>query len=335
MSTTPRPSLSILDLVGVSEGQSMAEAIEVSMTAAEMADEQGYSRLWYAEHHNTRALASNATTLLMDRAASRTSRIRIGSGGIMLPNHSPLQVIEQFGTLVQFHGDRIDLGLGRAPGTDPLTSQLLWRGSADPENFERSVADMQAWASQNTTARHQVGAYIAEGTEVPMWVLGSSEAGAKIAAHLGLPFAVASHFAPYFYEQAINRYRHTFNASAPTAQSDTPRTMVGVNVVVAPTDAEAQRQYSTLEQLFASISMGKRSLVQPPVDTESVFTPRVLDHVRSTLQVRAVGSPRTVVEQLESLAQKTKADEFIVTGYFFDPEDRFTSQRLLAEAWFE
>mgnify|MGYP002759852352 CR=1 FL=1 len=335
MPATKRPDLNILDLIGVSEGQSMSEAIEVSMRAAEAADEQGFSRYWFAEHHNTPNLASNATTLLIDRAASRTSRIRVGSGGIMLPNHAPLQVIEQFGTLVQFHGDRIDLGLGRAPGTDQITAQLLGRTSAEPAEFGRAIADMQAWASGNTTSRYKIGAYVAEGTEVPMWVLGSSLAGAQIAASMGLPFSVASHFAPFSYLQALDLYRREFDATAPTAQIKEPRTMVGVNVVVADTDAEAMRQFSTLQQMFAAISTGQKlGGIQPPREIADVLELHILDHVNRTLAVSAVGSPARVVEQLEAIARDTKADEFIVTGYFFDPEDRFKSQRLLAEAWF-
>lgn len=331
---TTRPDLSILDLVPVSGGQSFADAIETSMRAAELADEQGFARYWFAEHHNTAHLASNATTLLMDRAAARTQRIRIGSGGVMLPNHSPLQVIEQFGTLVQFHGNRIDLGLGRAPGTDPMTAKLLGRTSADPEDFSRAVADMQAWASPNTSARYRIGAHIAEGTEVPMWILGSSLAGAGIAARLGLPFSVASHFAPFQYLQALDLYRREFQPSAPTAQIDAPRTMIGVNVVVADTDAEALRQFSTIQQMFAAIIGGQRQPIQPPTEISDVLPPHILDNVNRTLAVSAVGSPARVVEQLEALARNTKADEFIIASYFHSPEDRFRSQQLLAEAWF-
>ena len=264
------------------------------MRAVELADEQGYKRYWFAEHHNTLNLASNATSLLIDRAASRTKRIRVGSGGIMLPNHAPLQVIEQFGTLTQFHGPRIDLGLGRAPGTDPLTAQLLGRTSAEPEDFARAVADMQAWASDDTLSRYRIGAYVAQGTNVPMWVLGSSLAGAGIAAQLGLPFAVASHFAPFQYREAIALYRREFNADAPTAQIEKPRVMVGVNVYVAEPDVEAERQFSTLQQAFAALGSGKRQLIQPPAEVSTLLPAPVLDRVNGALSVRAVGSPGRV-----------------------------------------
>lgn len=328
-----RPDLAILDLVGVSEGQSFSEAIEASMRAVELADEQGYKRYWFAEHHNTLNLASNATSLLIDRAASRTKRIRVGSGGIMLPNHAPLQVIEQFGTLTQFHGPRIDLDLGRAPGTDPLTAQLLGRTSAEPEDFARAVADMQAWASDDTLSRYRIGAYVAQGTNVPMWVLGSSLAGAGIAGQLGLPFAVASHFAPFQYKEAIALYRREFNADAPTAQIEKPRVMVGVNVYVAETDVEAERQFSTLQQAFAALGSGKRQLIQPPTEVSALLPTPVLDRVNGALAVRAVGSPGRVESELSSLAEETHADEFIVSNYFHDPAARYESQRLLAEAW--
>lgn len=328
-----RPDLAILDLVGVSEGQSFAEAIEASMRAVELADEQGYKRYWFAEHHNTLNLASNATSLLIDRAASRTKRIRVGSGGIMLPNHAPLQVIEQFGTLTQFHGPRIDLGLGRAPGTDPLTAQLLGRTSAEPADFARAVADMQAWASDDTLSRYRIGAYVAQGTNVPMWVLGSSLAGAGLAAQLGLPFAVASHFAPFQYKEAIALYRREFNAEAPTAQVEKPHVMVGVNVYVAATDQEAERQFSTLQQAFAALGTGKRQLIQPPAEISALLPAPVLERVNGALAVRAVGSPSTVEAELSRLAEETHADEFIVSNYFHDPAARYESQRLLAEAW--
>ena len=194
---TPHVPLSLLDLVPISDGMTAREAITASMEAAKAADRLGYERLWFAEHHNTNSLASSATSLLIDRAASLTERIRVGSGGIMLPNHSPLAVIEQFGTLVQFHGDRIDLGLGRAPGTDQLTAQLLARTSAEPSAFLAAVEQMRDWSREEGSGDVPIHADVARGTEVPMWILGSTANGARLAAQLGLPFSVASHFAPF------------------------------------------------------------------------------------------------------------------------------------------
>ena len=252
----------------------------------------------------------------------------------MLPNHAPLHVIEQFGTLVQLHGDRVDLGLGRAPGTDGHTAQLLGRSSAEPTDFARSIADMQAWASSNTTSRSRIGAYIAQGTHIPMWVLGSSLAGASIAATLGLPFSVASHFAPAQYLQALELYRREFNPDAPTAQIDEPRTMVAVNALVAQTDAHARRLFTTTQQVFASLASGHRLGIQPPVDDiTSVVAPHLLERARAMLAVQAVGSPHTVRDALEAIQRHSGADELIVTSYVHDPHDRHTSQRLLAEAW--
>lgn len=326
-------TLSILDLVPVPAGSTMREAIEISMQAAEQADEQGYERLWFAEHHNVPGLASSATALLIDRAASRTSRIRVGAGGVMLPNHAPLAVAEQYGTLVQFHGDRIDLGLGRAPGTDPLTAQLLARSSAEPDAFTQNIADIQAWTGPTTTATSRIGAFVAQGTNVPMWVLGSSLNGARLAAQLGLPFSVASHFAPFQFAQALELYRREFTAEAPTTQIDSPRTMVGVNVVVADTESEARFQFSVLQQMFVGILRGQRDLLPEPTDIEQAVPADLLARVNQTLSISAVGTPGQVREQLREIAASTQADELICVSYFHDPAKRFASQRMLAEAW--
>lgn len=192
---------------------------------------------------------------------------------------------------------------------------------------------MQAWASDDTLSRHRIGAYVAQGTNVPMWVLGSSLAGAGLAARLGLPFAVASHFAPFQYKEAIALYRREFNAEAPTAQIDEPHVMVGVNVYVAATDQEAERQFSTLQQAFAALGTGKRQLIQPPAEISALLPAPVLERVNGALAVRAVGSPAKVEAELSRLAEETHADEFIVSNYFHDPAARYESQRLLAQAW--
>ncbi|MCS6711431.1 LLM class flavin-dependent oxidoreductase [Brachybacterium sp. EF45031] len=330
-----RVPLSILDVVPIAEGTTAARAIADSVAAAQAADRLGYERFWYAEHHNAVNLAATATSVLIAHAAARTERIRVGSGGVMIPNHAPLAVIEQFGTLVQIHGDRIDLGLGRAPGTDPLTAQLLSRTAADPEAFMEAVRLMQAWsapADQERTLRIQ--APVAEGTQVPMWVLGSTVNGARLAARLGLPFAVASHFAPDQLFQALELYRREFTADAPTAQIREPRTMVAVNVVVADTDEQARRLFTTGQQAFAGIITGQRRLAQPPVDDITTVVPEpVLQRVEHATSVRAVGSPDTVTAQLERLVEQTRADELILSGTFVDVADRLRSLELLARAW--
>jgi len=330
----PHVPLSILDLVSISDGQSTRDAIAASMEGAQTADRLGYERYWFAEHHNTDSLASSATSLLIDRAASMTKRIRVGSGGIMLPNHSPLAVIEQFGTLVQFHGDRIDLGLGRAPGTDQLTAQLLARTSAEPGAFIAAVEQMRDWSRQTPTSGGlPITAEVARGTEVPMWILGSTANGARLAAQLGMPFSVASHFAPFQYLHALETYRAHFDPDAASAQIEQPHTMVGVNLVVAETDEEAQRQFTTLQQMFLGVVTGQRQKIQPPRDITEVAPEHLLQKVDQTLSIKAVGSPATVVTQLEEIVAATKADELILTAYHYDPADRLRSLELLAEAW--
>jgi luciferase family oxidoreductase group 1 len=329
----PHVPLSILDLVSISDGQSTREAIAASMEGAQAADRLGYARYWFAEHHNTDSLASSATSLLIDRAASVTERIRVGSGGIMLPNHSPLAVIEQFGTLVQFHGDRIDLGLGRAPGTDQLTAQLLARTSAEPGAFVAAVEQMRDWSREGSTGGLPISAAVARGTEVPMWILGSTANGARLAAQLGMPFSVASHFAPFQYLHALETYRAHFDPDAASAQIEAPHTMVGVNLVIAETDEEAQRQFTTLQQMFLGVVTGQRQKIQPPRDITEVAAPHLLSQVDQTLSIKAVGSPATVVSQLEEIVAATAADELILTAYYYDPEDRLRALALLAEAW--
>ena len=329
----PHVPLSLLDLVPISEGMTTKEAISASMEGAKAADRLGYERLWFAEHHNTNSLASSATSLLIDRAASMTERIRVGSGGIMLPNHAPLTVIEQFGTLVQFHGDRIDLGLGRAPGTDQLTAQLLARTSADPAAFVAAVEQMRDWSREESTGSLPITADVARGTEVPMWILGSTANGARLAAQLGMPFSVASHFAPFQYVHALDVYRQHFDPNAAAAQIEKPRTMVGVNLVVADTDEEAQRQFTTLQQMFLGVVTGQRKKIQPPRPIEEIAPEQLLAQVDQTLSIKAVGSPTTVVRQLEEIVAATGADELILTAYYYDPADRLHALELLAAAW--
>ncbi|MFR9729728.1 LLM class flavin-dependent oxidoreductase [Saccharopolyspora sp. MS10] len=333
--STPHVPLDVLDLVSVSDGSTMADAIDSSMRAAVLADELGYSRVWYAEHHNTRHLGATATALLIARAADRTRRIRVGSGGIMLPNHAPLQVAESFGTIAQLHPGRIDLGLGRAPGTDQLTAQLLTRSGADPQSFANSLYDLTGWFSDEGLAHSApVTAGPATGTHVPLWVLGSTVNGASIAGQLGLPFAVASHFAPQGLEEILEVYRSAFSTEAPTAQIDRPRVMVGVNVVVAPTDEEAARLWTTAQRMFLDVRGGNRRGLQPPTDPAEVGGEQERRFADSMLSINAIGSPETAVRELESLVDRTGADELITVTYCHDPNDRYRSLKLLADAWF-
>lgn len=329
-----RAKLSILDLVPIKEGSNAHEAIERSMKGVELADELGFERYWFAEHHNTISLASSSTVLLMDQALTRSKRIRIGSGGIMLPNHSPLVVAEQFGTLANIHGNRIDMGLGRAPGTDQMTAQLLHRTSADPQTFANAIYQMQGWFSDaGQPSNVPINSAVSKGMNVPMWVLGSTVNGASIAAQLGLPFSVASHFAPDSMEAALDTYRDQFTTESMTSQIDSPRTMVGVNVVVAATDEEARHLFTTHQQMFIGIRSGKRELIQPPRDLSEIVDEPTQLFTNGMLRVSAVGSPETVAKQLDALQQRTGADEFITTSYIYDDEKWFDSLRMLAESW--
>ncbi|MEX6464403.1 LLM class flavin-dependent oxidoreductase [Dietzia cinnamea] len=322
--------MSILDLVSISEGATARDGIAASMESARLADRLGYTRLWFAEHHNTQNLASSATSLLISQAASVTERIRVGAGGVMLPNHAPLMVAEQYGTLANIHGDRIDLGLGRAPGTDGMTAQALSRSSAEPQAFARHIYDLQGWFGETGTA-HSIPIFsaVSQGMEVPIWVLGSTVNGASIAGQLGLPFSLASHFAPDQIDDAIRVYRETFSTEAPTARIEKPQVMAGINVVVADTDAEAQREFTTLQQMFLDLRAGRSRKIQPPVDPA-----QFAGATNPMLDISAVGSPDTVKAQLEEFVERTGADELITVTYAFDPAVRNRSIELLADLWF-
>ncbi len=325
--------LSILDLVSISEGSTARDAIAASMNSARLADEWGYHRLWFAEHHNTPNLAASSTSLLIAQAAEHTENIRVGSGGVMLPNHAPLMVAEQYGTLANMYGDRIDLGLGRAPGTDMMTAQALSRSSAEPQQFAQHIYDLQGWFGTEGTAHTMpIVSAVSTGTNVPIWVLGSTVNGASIAGQLGLPFSVASHFAPEQLDQAIQVYRDAFDAAAPTAQLDAPYVMAGINVFVADTDEAAQREFTVVEQMFQDIQTGQRRLIQPPLTPEQFSARGPSDH--SMLRIKAVGAPATVHEQLDASAQRTGADELITVTYAYDPAARDRSYELLADTWF-
>lgn len=327
--------LSVLDLVTVSQGKTPGDAIDDAMQTAQLVDQLGYYRLWYAEHHNSPHVAATATSLLISRAAGMTERIRVGSGGVMLPNHAPLRVAEEFGTLGQMFPDRIDLGLGRAPGTDGYTAQLLSHSGPDAENFARSIYDMKGWFSDKGEAKRRPGITtgVGTGTHIPMWVLGSSVNGASIAGQLGLPFSLATHFMPDDFENKLEMYRSSFTADAPTALMEEPYTMAGVNVIVAPTDEEAERIFTTTQRMFVDIRSGRRRPLLPPVAPEELGSQEQMV-TQSALRINAVGSPETVRQQLEDFVEKSGVDELIVVTYAYDLEDKLRSMRMLADLWF-
>ncbi len=301
------------------------------MNAAERVDQLGYERLWFAEHHNTAAVASSATAILIGQAAARTSRIKVGSGGIMLPNHAPLNVAENFGTLAQLFPGRIELGLGRAPGTDQLTARALARSSAEPQEFMGNIIDMQAWFDGGRANGISVG--VAEGTGVPMWMLGSSTTGAAMAARLGLPYSFAAHFAPDAMSEAIRIYREHFDADSPTAQIAEPYVQVGVNVLAHETPGEAEHLFTTVQKMFTSMRRtGGRTALQPPGELDGQTSQMEVQMMEHMLRVRAIGTPDVVRAELEEIQAATGADELITVTYAFDPELRTRSLELVAEA---
>ncbi len=326
--------LSILDLVSISEGSTAKDAIAASMKSAQLADKLGYKRVWYAEHHNTPNLAASATSILISQAASVTERIRVGSGGVMLPNHAPLMVAEQYGTIANMHGDRIDLGLGRAPGTDGMTAQALSRTSAEPQAFAQSIYDLMGWFGETGTAHSlPIVSAVSAGTNIPIWVLGSTVNGASIAGQLGLPFSVASHFAADQIDEAIQVYREQFTTDAPTAQIEEPYVMAGINVLVADSDAEAEREFTALEQMFMDTQRGQLRKIQPPVDPETLQRPG--GQINPMLRIRAVGTQQKVKAEMEAFLERTGADELITVTYAYDPAVRDRSIQLLADTWFQ
>ena len=325
------PILSMLDLVAVREGGTVAEALQVAVRTAQCAEELGFARYWLAEHHNMPGIASSATAVLVGHIAGATQTIRVGSGGIMLPNHAPLVVAEAFGTLAELYPGRIDLGLGRAPGTDGHTMRALRRHSRmeSEEDFPRDVQELQRLLAP-AQAGQPIVAVPGAGTNVPIWLLGSSLFSAQLAAHLGLPYAFASHFAPRMLHQALAIYRQTFKPSAALAK---PYAIVGVPVIAAPTDAEAQFLASSTYQRVLGILTGNRTRLQPPVEG---FMEQVSERERAAiadfLAVGIIGGPQTVRAGLQALAQATQADEFMLVSDVFDVDLRLRSLQLTAQA---
>ena len=326
------PILSMLDLVAVREGGTVAEALQIAVRTAQCAEDLGFARYWLAEHHNMPGIASSATAVLVGHIAGATQTIRVGSGGIMLPNHAPLVVAEAFGTLAELYPGRIDLGLGRAPGTDGHTMRALRRHSRmeSEEDFPRDVQELQRLLAP-AQAGQPIVAVPGAGTNVPIWLLGSSLFSAQLAAYLGLPYAFASHFAPRMLHQALAIYRQTFKPSAALAK---PYAIVGVPVIAAPTDAEAQFLASSTYQRVLDILTGNRTRLQPPVEG---FMEQVSERERAAiadfLAVGIIGGPQTVRAGLQALAQATQADEFMLVSDVFDVDLRLRSLQLTAQAF--
>ena len=322
--------LSVLDLAPVVEGGSPAQSLANSLDLARHAERLGYKRFWLAEHHNMPGIASAATAVVIAHVAAGTRTIRVGAGGIMLPNHAPLVVAEQFGTLAALHPGRIDLGLGRAPGTDMLTARALRRnleGSVD--TFPQDVVELMAYFEPPVEGR-RVHAVPGEGEKVPVWILGSSLYGAQLAAMLGLPYAFASHFAPAEMERALEIYRARFQ---PSQYLDRPYVMLGLNVVAASTDAEAKYLFSSLQQAFVNLRSGRPGRLPPPLaDYESGLEPAARALLAQALSCAVVGAPQTVGRGIEAFLARTGADELMVTAQVFDHAARVRSFELLAAA---
>ena len=322
--------LSLLDLVAVREGGSVADALAIARRTAQHAEALGFTRYWLAEHHNMSGIASSATAVLVGHIAGATKTMRVGSGGVMLPNHAPLVVAEAFGTLAELYPGRIDLGLGRAPGTDPLTMRALRRDRVETEaDFPRDVAELQRLLGDPQPGQKLI-AVPGAGTHVPIWLLGSSLFSAQLAAERGLPYAFASHFAPRFLLQALDLYRHHFK---PSAQLAKPYVIVGVPFIGAPTDAEAQYLASSTYQRVLGILTGRRGQLPAPVEGfMERLDPQAHAAIADFLACAVVGGPQTARAGFTQLAEATQADEFMLVSDVFDPALRLRSLDIAAGA---
>lgn len=321
---------SLLDLAIITENSNAREALHNARDLAQHAEALGYRRFWMAEHHNMTGIASAATSVALGFVAEGTTSIRIGAGGVMLPNHSPLVIAEQFGTLASLYPDRVDLGLGRAPGTDGATMQALRR---DPrhaaDNFPDDVQELLHYFAPAEPGQ-RVRAVPGVGLNVPLWLLGSSLYSAQLAAALGLPFAFASHFAPAMLDQALAVYRQRFQ---PSQYLQRPYAMAAVNVFAADTDEEGQRLMTSVEQQFVSLVRGTPGRLKPPVDhPDAIGTPAERAHARQALSESAVGSPATVRNWLARFIDRTQVDELMITGQMFDHQARRQSFAIAADA---
>ncbi len=321
--------LSILELVRVTEEIDARGALDNARDLAAHAERLGYRRIWVAEHHNMAGIASAATSVVLAHLAAGTTTIRVGAGGIMLPNHAPYVIAEQFGTLARLFPGRVDLGLGRAPGTDQLTLRALRRTPEAAENFPQDVLELQAFLAPAAPGQ-RIQAVPAAGTEVPLYILGSSHFGAMLAAELGLPYAFASHFAPDHLIAALEIYRSRFK---PSEQLDRPHAIVGVNIIAAESDEKARRLATTQQMSFTNMFRGARGLSQPPIDDiETYWTPMEKAQAMRMLARSIVGSLDTVRKGMAALVEETRADELIVVSDVYEHVQRLRSIELIAEA---
>ncbi|AVR95786.1 LLM class flavin-dependent oxidoreductase [Pseudoduganella armeniaca] len=319
---------SILDLSPIAQGSDAGASLRNTLDLAQHGERWGYHRYWLAEHHGMPGIASAATAVVIAHVAGGTSTIRVGAGGIMLPNHSPLVIAEQFGTLEALFPGRIDLGLGRAPGSDQTTARALRRNlESDADEFPQDVVELQDYMSDQP--RQRVLAVPGHGAKVPLWILGSSLFGAQLAAHLGLPFAFASHFAPQMMMQAVALYRANFK---PSAQLDKPYVMLGYNVFAAETDEEAQWRATSMQQAFVNLRTGRPGKLPPPVTNyRDALGPQENAMLDSVLSCSAVGSPETVAAQMKGFIASTQPDELMITSQIFEHSARLRSYEILAD----
>jgi luciferase family oxidoreductase group 1 len=320
---------SVLDLSPITEGSDAAQSFRNTLDLAQHAEGWGYNRYWLAEHHGMPGIASAATSVLIGHVACGTRSIRVGAGGIMLPNHSPLVIAEQFGTLEALYPGRIDLGLGRAPGSDQATARALRRNlMSDADEFPRDVVELIDLMSDEP--RQSIRAVPGKGAKVPVWILGSSTFGAQLAAMLGLPYAFASHFAPQQMMQAIEIYRRTFK---PSAQLAKPYVMLGFNVFAADTDEEAQVRATSMQQAFVNLRSGRPGRLPPPLPGyREKVGPAEKALLDSVLSCATIGGPETVREGLKAFIERTGADELMITSQMFDHQARLRSYELAAQA---
>ncbi|NWN83980.1 MAG: LLM class flavin-dependent oxidoreductase [Halomonas sp.] len=329
MSRLATTALSVLDLAPIREDGSAAESYRESVALARQAERLGYTRFWLAEHHGIEGIASAATAVLIGHVAGATQRIRVGSGGIMLPNHPPLVIAEQFGTLETLYPGRIDLGLGRAPGSDGATMAALRRSPhAGVEDFPQRLEELQGFLGE-ARPDQKVRAVPGQGTHVPLWLLGSSGYSAQLAARLGLPFAFAAQFAPGYLHEALRLYRDNFR---PSAVLDKPHAMVGLPVVAAETDAYADYLATTMRQKFLGMIRGRRTSAKPPVE-HLEMSPMEEAQLQQFLGAAIVGGPDTVHRELEAFLEQTGADELMLNTDVYSLEDRLKSYELVADVW--
>ncbi|TBL70501.1 LLM class flavin-dependent oxidoreductase [Paenibacillus thalictri] len=326
--------ISVLDLAPIVADGTAADSFRNSLDLARHAEQWGYQRYWLAEHHSMPGIASSATSLVIGYIAAGTQKIRVGSGGIMLPNHAPLVIAEQFGTLETMFPGRIDLGLGRAPGSDQLTARALRRGLASGgQDFPELLSELQAYFDPARESDYRplgVSAVPGEGLHIPIWLLGSSGFSAELAGKLGLPFAFASHFAPDYLLPALELYRRNFQ---PSDVLDKPHAMVGINIIAADTDEEARRLATSQQQQFLNIIRGRRGQLRPPVDSmEPLWAPHEKEYVLKQLSYSIAGSKQTIREKLPYILEQTGADEIIVAAQVYDHNARLRSYQLVSEA---